>query len=158
MRHHQDAVESLLNRFVDRVPGVVQAFAVGADGLLVASSANVEPARADTIAAIAANLYSLTARSGELLLAGRVAVTMTEMSDGFMFIIGLADGSVVVGWADRSCDVGQTGFELAALAEWLSQPGRHLGAQVHVPGSTSRSANAQWSSPTDNRLASRQVQ
>ena len=30
------------------------------------------------------------------------------------------DGSAVVGWADRSCDVGQTGYELAALAERLS--------------------------------------
>jgi hypothetical protein len=43
-----------------------------------------------------------------------------EMSGGFLFMMGLADGSVVVGWADGSCDVGQTGFELAALGEWLS--------------------------------------
>jgi uncharacterized protein len=120
LRHHQDAVESLLDRFVARMPGAAEAFAVGADGLLVASSAGIDRARADTIAAIAVNLHSLAARSAELLRAGRVAVTLTEMSGGFLFLMELADGSVVVGWADRSCDVGQTGFEMATLAEWLS--------------------------------------
>jgi uncharacterized protein len=120
LKHRKDAVVPLLDRFVAGVPGVSEAFMVAADGLLVASSGGVDRARADTVAAIAANLYSLASRSAELLLAGRVAVAMTEMSGGVMLLMGLADGSVVVGWADGSCDVGQTGFELAALAERLS--------------------------------------
>ena len=120
MKHRKDAVVPLLDRFVAGVPGVSEAFMVAADGLLVASSGGVDRARADTVAAIAANLYSLASRSAELLLAGRVAVAMTEMSGGVMLLMGLADGSVVDGWADGSCDVGQTGFELAALAERLS--------------------------------------
>ena len=113
-------VESLLNRFVADVPGVTEAFAIGADGLLIASSSQVDRARADTVAAITTHLLSLAARSAELLQGGRVAVAMIEMNTGFLFLMGLADGSAVVGWADRTGDVGQTGYELAALAERLS--------------------------------------
>jgi predicted regulator of Ras-like GTPase activity (Roadblock/LC7/MglB family) len=120
LRHHKDAVESLLNRFVAGVPGVAQAFVVGADGLLIASSAGVDRDRADTVAAIAANLHGLASRAAEFWLAGRPGVMVIEMGSGFLFLMGLADGSVVVGWADGSCDVGETGSELAALAEWLS--------------------------------------
>jgi predicted regulator of Ras-like GTPase activity (Roadblock/LC7/MglB family) len=86
-------VESRLDRFVAGVPGVIEAFAVGAEGLLSASSANVDRARADTIAAIAANLHRLTAAFANLLLAGRVGVTMIETSGGFLLVLGLADDS-----------------------------------------------------------------
>jgi uncharacterized protein len=120
LKDHQIAVESRLDRFVAGVPGVIEAFAVGAEGLLIASSAGVDRARADTVAAIGANLHSLTAAFAKLLPAGRVGATMIETSGGFMFLLGLADDSVVIGWADRTCDVGQIGFELAALAESLS--------------------------------------
>lgn len=113
-------VESLLNRFVTDIPGVTEAFAIAADGLLIASSSQVDRARADTVAAITSHLLSLAGRSAELLQGGRVAVAMIEMNTGFLFLMGLADGSAVVGWADRTCDVGQTGYELAALAERLS--------------------------------------
>jgi hypothetical protein len=40
---HEVAAESLLNRFVAGVPGVAEAFVVGADGLPIASSAGVDP-------------------------------------------------------------------------------------------------------------------
>ena len=120
MRDREATVESLLNRFVADVPGVAQALAVGTDGLLIASSYGVDRARADTAAAITAHLLGLAARSAALLHGGQVAMAMIEMDTGFLFLMGLPDGSAVVGWADRTCDVGQTGYEFAALADRLS--------------------------------------
>lgn len=112
-------VEAALARFTLRVPGVQHALAVGTDGLLSGASPNLPRDRADAMAAITSGLVSLTARSARLFNAGNVSLTMLETNGGFLFLMSSANGSFVV-WADRTCDVGQVGYELAILADGFS--------------------------------------
>jgi len=117
-------VDVALARFAGRVPGVQHALAVGNDGLLSGSSPNLPRDRADAMAAITSGLVSLTARSARLFEGGNVSLTMLETHGGFMFLMSGPGNSLVV-WADRSCDVGQVGYELAILADSLTLARRY---------------------------------
>lgn len=114
-------VDAALARFASRVPGVQHALAVGNDGLLTGSSPNLPRDRADAMAAITSGLVSLTARSARLFEGGNVSLTMLETHGGYLFLMSGKTHSLVV-WADRSCDVGQVGYELAILAESITRP------------------------------------
>jgi predicted regulator of Ras-like GTPase activity (Roadblock/LC7/MglB family) len=111
-------LDTALARFTGRVPGVRHALAVGHDGLLSAVSPSLSRDRADAVAAITSGLVSLTARSARLFDGGNVALTMLETHGGYLFLMPGTTGSLVV-WADRTCDVGQVGYELAVLADSL---------------------------------------
>jgi uncharacterized protein len=112
-------VDTALARFTSRVPGVRHALAVGNDGLLSGSSPNLPRDRADAMAAITSGLVSLTTRSARLFEGGNVSLTMLETHGGYMFLMS-GPASSLVAWADRTCDVGQVGYELAILAESLT--------------------------------------
>lgn len=107
--------------FVGRVPGVLQAFAVASDGLLLASSDPSRRDQADSVAAIASGLVSLTSGAANLLHGGRVAQTLVELDAGMLLLMALPDGTALVTWSDRSCDIGQVGYELALLADRIGQ-------------------------------------
>jgi predicted regulator of Ras-like GTPase activity (Roadblock/LC7/MglB family) len=111
-------LDTALARFASRVPGVEHALAVGNDGLLNGASPNLSRDRADAMAAITSGLVSLTARSARLFEGGNVALTMLETHGGYLFLMPGQDAALVV-WADRSCDVGQVGYELAVFADSL---------------------------------------
>ena len=112
-------VDAALARFTSRVPGVQHALAVGSDGLLSGASPNLPRDRADAMAAITSGLVSLTARSARLFDGGNVSLTMLEAHGGYMFLMSAPAYSLVV-WADRTCDVGQVGYELAILVDSLA--------------------------------------
>jgi predicted regulator of Ras-like GTPase activity (Roadblock/LC7/MglB family) len=115
-------VDAALARFTSRVPGVRHALAVGSDGLLSGASPNLPRDRADAMAAITSGLVSLTARSALLFDGGNVSMTMLEANEGYMFLMSGPVHSLVV-WADRTCDVGQVGYELAILVDSLAGAG-----------------------------------
>jgi len=112
-------VDVALARFTSRVPGVRHALAVGTDGLLTGASPNLPRDRADAMAAITAGLVSLTARSARLFEGGNVSLTMLEAQGGYLFLMSGPVHSLVA-WADRTCDVGQVGYELAILVNSLA--------------------------------------
>jgi hypothetical protein len=68
------------------------------------------------MAAITSGLVSLAVRSSRLFQGGNVSLTMMETGTGYMFLMPGTVSALVV-WADRTCDVGQVGYELAILAE-----------------------------------------
>ena len=115
-------LDAALTRFTGRVPGVRHALAVGSDGLLSGTSPALPRDLAAAMAAITSGLVSLTARSARLFDGGTVALTMLETHGGYLFLMPSAHSSLVV-WADRTCDVGQVGYELAVLADAISRPG-----------------------------------
>jgi uncharacterized protein len=115
-----DGLTRSLDRFVDRVPGVRSALVVGGDALLVAASAQLPRAEADTAAAISTSLRALATRAAHLTDHGTPALTMIEMEAGYLFLLNLADG-VLVGHSERPCDVGQVGYELALLGQLIEE-------------------------------------
>lgn len=107
----------LLSNFADSVAGIAHVVAVSADGLLLASSRDLPPERADQLAAIAAGMVSLTDGASRMFQAGGVLQTVIEMDSGYLFLMSISDGSCMAVLAARSCDVGQVGYEMALLVE-----------------------------------------
>jgi predicted regulator of Ras-like GTPase activity (Roadblock/LC7/MglB family) len=113
----------LLNDFTDRVPEITHAVAVSADGLLIASSGDVDTELGDQLAAIASGLVSLLAGAGRLLKAEPVISNLTELQGGFLFSMAVSSGASLLVLASRSCDIGQVSFEMAEL---INQVGPQL--------------------------------
>ena len=107
----------LLSNFADSVAGIAHVVAVSADGLLLASSRNLPPERADQLAAITSGVVSLTDGASRMFSAGEVQQTIIEMDSGYLFLMSISDGSSMAVLASRSCDVGQVGYEMALLVE-----------------------------------------
>src|SRR5215468_2837921 len=107
----------LLNNFANSVAGIAHVVAVSADGLLLASSRDLPPDRADQLAAIASGVVSLTEGASRMFNAGTVQQTIIEMDSGYLFLMSISDGSSMAVLAARSCDVGQVGYEMALLVE-----------------------------------------
>ena len=107
----------LLSNFADSVAGIAHVVAVSADGLLLASSRELPPDRADQLAAITSGVVSLTDGASRMFSAGEVQQTIIEMDSGYLFLMSITDGSSMAVLAARSCDVGQVGYEMALLVE-----------------------------------------
>lgn len=107
----------LLTNFADGVPGIAHVVAVSADGLLLASSRDLPPDRADQLSAIVAGVISLTDGASRTFEGGSVLQTIIEMDSGYLFLMSISDGSALGVLAARSCDVGQVGYEMALLVE-----------------------------------------
>jgi len=117
----------LLNNFADGVAGIAHVVAVSADGLLLASSRDLPPERAEQLAAIVAGVVSLTDGASRAFNGGPVLQTIIEMDSGYLFLMSISDGSALGVLAARSCDVGQVGYEMALLVERVGaalNPGR----------------------------------
>jgi predicted regulator of Ras-like GTPase activity (Roadblock/LC7/MglB family) len=106
-----------VSNFVRDVPGVSHAILVSADGLLMASSANLPTDRADQLAAVTSGLASLSSGAAQLFEAGGVRQSIVEMDDGFLLVMGVEDGSYLAALASISCEIGQVGYEMAVLVD-----------------------------------------
>ncbi|MEV0896359.1 roadblock/LC7 domain-containing protein [Actinoplanes sp. NPDC049802] len=107
----------LLSNFADSVAGIAHVVAVSADGILLASSRDLPPDRADQLAAITSGVVSLTDGASRMFSAGAVQQTIIEMESGYLFLMSISDGSSMAVLAARNCDVGQVGYEMALLVE-----------------------------------------
>ncbi len=107
----------LLSNFADNVAGIAHVVAVSADGLLLASSRDLPPDRAEQLAAITAGVVSLTDGASRTFTGGEVLQTIVEMDSGYLFLMSISDGSSLAVLASRSCDVGQVGYEMELLVE-----------------------------------------
>ena len=105
----------LVDQFVDTVPGARHAAVVSADGLLLAMSNRLSRTQADQLAAIASGLSSLTRGAARCFGHGAVNQVMVEMSQGFLFVMAISDGSILTVLTDPRADVGLVGFEMARL-------------------------------------------
>ena len=115
MTDHID-VGWLLDGLRDRVPHVVHAVAVSADGLLIAKTSDLPVDRADTLAAIASGLVSLLAGAARAW-EGSVISNMTELSIGYMFSMAVNSGASLLLLAGREVDVGAVSYEMSALID-----------------------------------------
>ncbi len=119
-------VPAAVEHFVASVPGVRHA-AVSADGLLVAMSRRLSRTQADQLAAIASGLTSLTRGAARCFDHGAVNQVMVEMSQGFLFVMSIRDGSVLTVLSDPTADVGLVGYE---MARFVADAGSSLTPQL----------------------------
>lgn len=107
----------LMNNFVEQTAGISHAIVVSADGLMMGSSDQLPPERAEQLAAITAGTVSLTYGVARNCDSARVVQTIIEMEAGYMFLVSISDGSCIAVLAARGCDVGQVGYEITLLVD-----------------------------------------
>jgi uncharacterized protein len=113
--HVPHGVDFLVVSFARDVPGVTHALVVSADGLLLALSDGLDRATGDQLSAVAAGLASLTQGASRVFQAGSVEQVIVELSAGYLFVTPISDGSLLTVLAERSCDIGLVGYEMALL-------------------------------------------
>ena len=107
----------LLARFVDQVPGAVEAIVVSSDGLLMAMSENLARAAADRFAAVASGLMGLAYGAAGPFGGGNVNEVIVEMDNACLFVTSISDGSRFAVVTEMPCDVGLLGYEMAVFVE-----------------------------------------
>lgn len=107
----------LVDSFVDRVPGIVDAVVVSSDGLLMAMSNGIGRAGGDQLAAVASGLTSLTDGAARCFGGGRVQQIVVELEEGYMLFMSISDGSALAVLAQNSCDIGLVGYEMTMLVK-----------------------------------------
>ena len=82
LSHDAQNLNWLVANFANRVPGIADAVAVSADGLLLAVSDGLPRDRADQLAAIASGLVSLTHGAALCFEGGSVSQTVAHTAHG----------------------------------------------------------------------------
>lgn len=107
----------LISRFALTVPAVRKAVVVSSDGLPVAVSADVDRESADRLAAVASGMIGLAYGSAGRFGAGAVSNVIVEMTNGWLFVTGIRDGSLLCVLTTRGVDIGAVAYEMALFAD-----------------------------------------
>lgn len=107
----------LLGRFILTVPTTRQAVVVSSDGLPLAVSAGVDRESADRLSAVASGMIGLAYGSAGRFGAGSVSNVIVEMENGWMFVTGIRDGSLMCVLTARQVDIGAVAYEMAMFSE-----------------------------------------
>jgi uncharacterized protein len=105
----------LIEDFVDRIEGVVDAVVVSSDGLLMSMSDGIGRAGGDQLAAVASGLTSLTQGAARCFGGGNVEQVIVELAGGYMLFMAISDGSSLAVLATKDSDVGVVGYEMQML-------------------------------------------
>jgi len=106
----------LLQSFVEKIPGVIDAAVVSSDGLLMAVSPGIGRAGGDQLAAVASGLTSMTQGAARCFGGGNVNQILVELDAGYMLFMSISDGSSMAVLAAKSCDTGLVAYEMTLLA------------------------------------------
>jgi predicted regulator of Ras-like GTPase activity (Roadblock/LC7/MglB family) len=110
----------LVARFAQETAGVIAAIAVSSDGLLVASSAVLERANADRLAAISSAMLSLANGVSECYPLGEPDKVVIELADGYLLVCTISVGCALGVLAAKQASLGTVAFEMALFANRAS--------------------------------------
>ncbi|MFI1398168.1 roadblock/LC7 domain-containing protein [Streptomyces sp. NPDC020681] len=102
----------LLNRFGAGTSGVRDAIAVSSDGLMIAACDTGNRAAADRLAAIVAALTSLAGGVSGSYRLGHLNKVILDMSEGYLLVSAIGNGSVLGVVAAKEADLGQIAYEM----------------------------------------------
>ena len=120
----------LLDNLVGRVEHVRQAVILSRDGLVVATSQNMDRKDGDHLSALAAGVQSLGRGAGRHFGGGEVRQTIIEMSAGFLFVTAAGHGTCLAVLTASDADVGLIAYEMAILVQ---RTGDHLQVNTRAP-------------------------
>jgi len=112
-----DSLNWLMNRFATSVPLVRQAVVVSSDGLAMAHSGDTNREAADRLSAVASGMIGLAYGSAGRFGAGSVSNVIVEMTEGWLFVTGISDGSLLCVLTGRGVDIGSVAYEMALFSE-----------------------------------------
>jgi predicted regulator of Ras-like GTPase activity (Roadblock/LC7/MglB family) len=138
----------LLDDLSSRVEDFRQAVILSRDGLLIASSRDLEREDAEHLSAVAAAMQSLATGAGDHFDAGGVRQTIIELEKGLLFVIAAGEGSCLAALCPPNADAGHVAYEMAMLAK-RARP--HLMAQPRFPLPTTGTTSAAGPTRTTRR-------
>lgn len=107
----------LIERFANNVPSIKQAVVVSSDGLAMAVSDGTDRETADRLSAVASGMIALAYGSAGRFGAGSVCNVIVEMTEGWLFVTGISDGSLLCVLTGKNVDIGAVAYEMALFAE-----------------------------------------
>lgn len=107
----------LLERLCDTVPGIKQAVVVSSDGLALAKSEDVDRETAERLAAVSSGMIGLAYGSAGRFGAGPVSNVIVEMQNGWLFVTGIRDGSLISCLTEKDIDMGAIAFEMSIFVQ-----------------------------------------
>lgn len=107
----------LLERLVGTVPGIKQAVVVSSDGLALAKSEGVDRETAERLAAVSSGMIGLAYGSAGRFGAGPVSNVIVEMQNGWLFVTGIRDGSLICCLTEKDIDMGAIAFEMSIFVQ-----------------------------------------
>ena len=114
--HAQDP-DRLITDFTERVPDVLHAVVVAADGVPVAVSDAIAPGHLGQLSAITAGLVSLACAAARAFDEGAVTQALVTMERGTLVIIAIADGSSLAVLTSASADLDLVAYEMTTLVD-----------------------------------------
>jgi uncharacterized protein len=109
----------LVGRFAQRTAGVIAAIAVSADGLLIATSAELERANADRLAAISSAMLGLANGVSENHPLGQPDKVI-ELKRGYLLVCTISIGCSLGVLASKQASLGTIAYEMAMFANRAS--------------------------------------
>ncbi|SBT52267.1 roadblock/LC7 domain-containing protein [Micromonospora narathiwatensis] len=106
----------LLDSFTSSTAGVVEAIAVSADGLLIATSGSKDRSNAERLAAVVSGMTSLAGGAAKWYALGALNRVIVDMAEGYLLIGAISSGSVLGVVADRSANLGTVAYEMTLFA------------------------------------------
>ena len=110
----------LVARFVQETAGVIAAFAVSSDGLLIATSSALERASADRLAAIGSAMLSLAHGVSDSYPLGEPDKVVIELTEGYLLVCTISVGCSLGVLASRQASLGTVAYEMALFANRTS--------------------------------------
>ena len=107
----------LVGGFVTSMPSVRQAVVVSSDGLSLAVSEGVDLETAERLSAVSSGMIGLAYGSAGRFGAGAVNNVIVEMENGWLFVTGIRDGSLMCVVTTADADIGAIGYEMAVFSQ-----------------------------------------
>lgn len=111
----------LLGRLCDAVPAIKEAVVVSSDGLALAKSEDVDRETAERLAAVSSGMIGLAYGSAGRFGAGPVSNVIVEMQNGWLFITGIRDGSLICCLTEKQVDMGAIAFEMSIFVQRVGE-------------------------------------
>src|SRR5512142_785504 len=105
----------LLNNLSRKLPEVVHAVVLSADGLLLAASEHLDRTSPDQLAAVASGFNSLAQGAGCHFGGGAVRQTIVEVEQGFLFVTAVWAGGCRAVLGAPDCAIGLVAYGMARL-------------------------------------------
>jgi uncharacterized protein len=112
-----DNLNWLLERLCNTVPGITHAVVVSSDGLALAKSDGVDRETAERLSAVSSGMIGLAYGSAGRFGAGPVSNVIVEMQNGWLFVTGIRDGSLICCLTEKDIDMGAIAFEMSIFVQ-----------------------------------------
>ncbi|NBE99075.1 roadblock/LC7 domain-containing protein [Nonomuraea sp. KC401] len=111
----------LLDDLIGRIPEAEHAIVLSSDGLLMASSAELQRTDGEHLSAVASGLQSLAKGVSDHISGGAVRQTVVEWKSQFLIVTNAGERACLAVLCAQNADIGLIAYEMAMLVARVGQ-------------------------------------